>query len=192
MDMNLEVRDDALNQLAQACQESGRSLRKELRIAISKAAKRTEKHISRDIRKRLNVDKKDVLSSVVSQRASNKETTGIPTAAVIVKHNTRMPLKRFNTTRQIKKGVSYKIDKTKKRNVAASAFGPNIAKLGNHVFVRYGKKRLPIKKLYGLSAWGMFVQNSMDRQTEADAGLYLQNEVERRVNFILLKHFGKI
>lgn len=193
MDTTLQIRGDSLDKLAAACHEAGRNLNRELRIVISKASKRTEKHISRRIRKRLNVDKKDILSHIVAHRAKAKENSSIPAAVVIVKHDKRLPLKRFNKTRQIQAGVSYKIDKAKPRRLARSAFGPNIARLGHHVFQREGKSRLPIKKHPpGLSAWGMFTRNLMDKETELDASMFIETEMERRTKFILLKHFGKI
>jgi len=149
--------------------------------AISRASKRVASQgrtlMSKDIRAKVNIKKKNLDKKVLSTAKSGKRGQRIS-----LKKTASLPLKYFDAS-QTKQGVKYKIGKDKGWQIAQSAFGPLIPRLGNHVFRRYstgkqpkkyksrnkarGKRfdNLPIYPLFGVSPWGVFVKNKMLKPT---------------------------
>jgi hypothetical protein len=145
--------------------------------AISRASKRVASQgrtlISKEIRSKVNIKKKNLDKKVLSTTKSGKRGQ-----LLRLKKTASLPLKYFDAS-QTKQGVKYKIGKDKGWQIAQSAFGPLIPRLGNHVFRRYEKGKqpkkykgknkargkrfdnLPIYPLFGVSPWGVFVKNKM-------------------------------
>lgn len=159
------------------------NLRKELRIVSWKVSGKTKSLIAKEVTKELAVAQKVVRRHLKAKRV---EPTG---ALVRLEYQARIPLRDYKA-RQTKKGVSYKISKTKGRSKIASAFIVN--KLGNHVFVRSGKSRLPIRKLYGPSPWGVFVVNKMTADLTPKVKSELTKQLAERLRFKTLKQSGAI
>lgn len=185
--ITVEVQDNALTELKAAIDGMGRGLSRELATAVNKAATKTQTAVSREVRTRLVIKAKDLKANLRKLRATKTN----PSATVSLFRTDRIPLKRFGA-RQIKKGVSYKIDKIEGRKVALGAFGPNIPRLGHHAFKRTGKARKPIVKLHGPSAYGVFLIHDMDTRVSHTATAILDKEIRERVRFLLLKKFGRI
>jgi hypothetical protein len=112
-------------------------------------------------------------------------------AELTIYRKQRISLKYFKP-KQHKKGVKVKVLKSAGRKLIPGAFGPDIAKLHGNVFKRKTKKRLPIRKLYGLSPWGAF------RKTKSEARVHrliegkLRAEMIRVINYNTLKQSGAI
>ena len=151
--------------------------------AISRAAKRVASQGKTFVSKELR--------SVVSMKAGDINKTlkakGHKGGATLVLLETdRTPLKYFGA-RQTAKGVSYKIGKGKGRSFVPGAFGPNIPRLGNHVFRREGKKRKPIVKLFGVSTWGVFIGNKMYKPTERELQKRFEDRLRHEIAFLIQK-----
>src|SRR5690606_26572290 len=105
------------------------SLSRIVASAANDTARRQKTAVSKKIRDRVAIKKKDIDRYIYIDRATPQK----PGAAVVLSESARLPLKYFGA-RQIKKGVTYKVGKQSGRSTAASAFGPKIKRLGGHVF----------------------------------------------------------
>lgn len=179
--LQFDFKNDSLNKLAEAVGKSGRSLTREFATAVNKTSKGLKTPASKEIRTELAAPAKAVNKSLSQTR---KATSSSLMAVFTVAKSNRIPLRDFGA-RQTKKGVSYRISKSTGRRTADSAFQVN--KLGNHVFKRVGKQRLPIRKLKGPSPHGVFVAKEMDKPVTADAEVRLQKEIERRIQYNIFK-----
>lgn len=176
-----------------AIENTGRKLRKELAIACNQTANKGKSIIAREIGKELATAQKNIRTVI---RLSKKASPTDATATVEVRKESRISLKEFGA-RQTKKGVSYKVSKTKGRKTVLGAFqGPkpgmiNVRTKGN-VFKRVGKSRLPIVKLMGPSAWGVFVVGKKQGPSTQEIEAELKKNIDRRIRFIKLKASGEI
>ena len=60
--------------------------------------------------------------------------------------------------------------------------------LGEHVYKREGKKRLPIQKLHGPSPWGITVKNKLDKLIAGrDVEPELIKQIDRRIRAVNFK-----
>jgi hypothetical protein len=60
--------------------------------------------------------------------------------------------------------------------------------LGQHVYQRQGKSRLPIQKLHGPSPWGITVKNQLDKLvTSRDIEPELIKQLDRRIKAVNFK-----
>ncbi|EFO31349.1 conserved hypothetical protein [Roseibium sp. TrichSKD4] len=110
-----------------------------LRSAINATLKNVTTRSAKDIREKSGIPSKKVKASLRPRKATNGNLS-----ATLTGYGKPLSLKEFKT-RRTKAGVVAKIwgDKqTFKKAFAAPS-------LGEHIFQRVGKKRLPIKKLYG-------------------------------------------
>jgi hypothetical protein len=179
--------------LKKAIEDTGRSLRKELSIACNQTANKSKSIISKQIASELATSQKTIRTTIrIAQKAKDSEIQ----AVVEVKKEKRISLKEFGA-RQTKKGVSYKISKSRGRKTIPGAFqGPkpgsiNVRTKGN-VFKRVGKSRLPIVKLFGPSSWGVFVVGKKQGPSVAETEAELKKQIDRRIRFIELKASGAI
>lgn len=176
-----------------AIENTGRKLRKELAIATNQTARKGKSIIAKEIGKELATAQKNIRTVI---RLSKKASPTDATATVEVRKESRISLKEFGA-RQTKKGVSYKVSKTKGRKTVLGAFqGPkpgmiNVRTKGN-VFKRVGKSRLPIVKLMGPSAWGVFVVGKKQGPSTQEIEAELKKNIDRRIRFIKLKASGAI
>jgi len=156
--------------------------------AVNDTAKQTQTNIARGISKRVLIKVGDAKRAV----RRTKATAANPAAMVVLSESERITLRQFGA-RQTRTGVSYKIARDEPRKTIKSAFGPNIDKLNNQVFVRQGKRRLPIDgPKRGPSPWGVFVMSDMEPQVLELSGEQLEKNMERRLNVALLRRQGKI
>lgn len=186
---SITVQNDARD-LSQALGNVVDNLPKEMRIVSWKTAKKTTSFIAKAVTSELSVAQRVIKKQMTQKRVGK---TG---AEVVLKKSNRISLKDFKA-RQIKKGVSYKISKSKGRKTIAGAFrGPRpgviAQKLNGHVFKRIGATRNPIQKLYGPSPWGVFAINKMQAQTTPKVNLELRKQMLERLRFKKLKKAGVI
>lgn len=165
---------------------------KVLAAAVNDTAKQEKVQVSKRIRDKVNIKKKDIDKHIHFSRASAAN----PACVLRLSKSTRLGLKYFGA-RQTAKGVTYKIDKGGGRKRLPHAFGPGIARLGGQVYerkVESGKRvaRLPIRKLQGPSPWGVFVKSGMLGPTKESIEANLRKNLDRRVKFELLKKSGRI
>lgn len=171
-------------------------LLKQIAGALNDTAKHERSNVSKLIREKVNIQKKDLDKHIAIRSATPKHLE----AQVLIQKTERIPLKYFGA-RQTKKGVTYRIaraatppGKTGRRAAGPKeripdAFGPNIPRLGGNVFRRkrvgsgQKAKRLPIVKLFGPSAWGVFIRHDMRSEVNKSANAYLANRLRHRVQY---------
>ena len=187
MDIRIDARQ--LIRLNESIKGVRTNLPIEMAFVVNATTKKTRINMSRQIREKVTVKAKAVKKELrVTAKATKRKARG----QVSLLKSSRLPLGAFST-RQTRKGVSYKIDKHKGRKVVTHAF--IIDKFGRNVFIRKhvgGKMvpRLPIRKLYGVSPWGAYVVNNMQPRTIKDTRRELRHQMERRIKFNKLRKSG--
>lgn len=160
--------------------------RRHLGAAVSRASRQVRTFISDRIRKKVHLRKSTVDRRIIFRNINSGQQVGID---VIVQETKRIPLKEFQA-RQTRRGVSYRLSKDRPRAVIRGAFGPNIDKLGRHVYVRAGRKRFPIIKQYGISPWGVVVKGGIVQEAVAAARRFLDEQVSDRIRFLQIRQTG--
>jgi len=169
-----------LGELARAVGSDGpKKLRRETATAINATARKTQSMLSKEIGKELATSQKEIKKTI---RVTSKASAAKLGATVSQRPTSRISLLQFGA-RQTKKGVSYKVSKTKGRKTVPGAFIVN--RLGQHVFKRKGKTSLPITKLHGPSPWGITVKNALDKVVaKRDVEPELLKQIDRRIRAI--------
>lgn len=165
-----------------------KNLPREMSIVSGKTARRGKSIIAKEVATELAVPQKVIRAQVTSRKVGK---TG---AATHLSKSKRIPLRDFKA-RQTKKGVSYKISKTGGRRMIAGAFQgprPGQHQWSGRVFIRKGKKRLPIQQLFGPSPWGVFVKKKKDRATKQKLHAELRKQIAERLRYRKLKASGAI
>jgi len=190
--LTVELNPAQVAKLQRAIEGTKRKLRKELHIAVNKTAKKVQGVVVNAIYQELATTKKQIRKVTAVHRAK----TIYDPARVVVKKEKRLPLKAFKP-RQTRKGVSYRISRTKGRKTVQGGFmgprpGVTAPRLYGHAWKRKGKSRLPIQKLHAVSPWGVFVKRGMRGPVTIDGRKELIKQVDRRIRFITLKKQGTI
>lgn len=146
--------------------------------------------VSSKITQRINIKKRDVESSIYVERS----TTLRPTGVLRIAETRRLDLRYFGA-RQTRRGVSYRIERQEGRKLAKGAFV--VQRFGGNVYMRgvqiegwkgrMKNSRLPIFKLRGPSAWGVFVKAGLENETVADATQLLQTNLRDRLRYFRLQ-----
>ena len=192
MPATISIDADQIQRLKVMLKGSKPKVAQQLSIAINETQKKITVKASRAITEELAVK-----ASVVKQKIKGKRATkGDLLAKVTVKASNRLSLREFGA-KQNKRGVTYKISKTKGRKLIAGAFQgpkPGVVKISwrGNVFKREGKPRLPIVKRSGPSPWGVYVKSGKDPGIRKEARQILREQIERRIKFIQLKQSGEI
>jgi hypothetical protein len=175
--------DKKVNELQKALgDQAPKRLKKEVSAAVNAAAKRTQNLLAKEVSKELATSQKVIKEGI---SVTKKATPDNLAAEVTQKESQRLSLKRFGA-QQTKTGVRYKISKTQGRKFVKSAFMPEA--LGQHVYQRQGKSRLPIQKLHGPSPWGITVKNQLDKLvTSRDIEPELIKQLDRQIKAVNFK-----
>lgn len=181
-----------IEKLQKVMNASPAKLTREVTIAINETQKKTLREVVKPVASELAIAQKIIKTAIKGQRSKKKELR----ASVTVTKTERISLREFRP-KQNKKGVAYKISKTKGRRMMPGAFqGPKpgaikVSWRGN-VFKREGKSRLPIHKKSGPSVWGVYVKSNKDRGIRKGAQKELSRQIQRRIRFQKLKQSGAI
>jgi hypothetical protein len=194
------VQQRRVNELSKVLKGSDKKIRRQLTIAVNATSKKTQGGIAKQVATELATAQKNIKKTIkIKKKASNSEK--VPQAVVSQTETKRIPLRDFGA-RQNKKGVSYKVSKSKGRKTIKSAFV--VQSLGGHVFQRRGEKarvkkgrnagkmKQKIFKLFGASPWGVFVKNKMKKPVVKESKQELIKQIERRIRFLKLKESGAI
>lgn len=160
--------------------------------AINDTLRQIRARTSRNIRRRIALKAKDVNRLMKIERATRKDLRG----RLVVRGATRIPIAKFGM-KEIKTGISYRIDKTGPRQKIKGAFVRNEGRLPRNAWVRARVDagglqtraqnrvgRNPIFQLLGPSLLEVFRRN-VQQETVADAGRTLRE----RLNFHVEKVF---
>lgn len=189
----MKVKDTSIKSIAKLMTDIGANARKEVAIAVNKTGQKTKSSMAKSVSSELAAKQKDIKSVI---RVQGKATDQSMRTKIVLKKEVRIPLRDFGA-KQTKSGVTYKISKTKGRKTIAGAFQgqrPGVMKRSwkGNVFKRVGKERLPIVRLFGPSAWGVFVVNNLDAPTVAEAQTELEKQARERLRYLLVKAQGKL
>ena len=154
-----------------------------IRGAVADTARKVKTRISSMIRERVVIKKQDLDKHI---RITRKATNAQPTARITLEKSRRLGLRAF-TARETKRGVTYRIAKGTKRARIPEAF--IVEGMGGQVFKRDESE---LRKLHGVSAWGVFVKNKMRKRISREASKLLIKATDRRIKLALLKHAGKV
>lgn len=184
--LTFKVEGSGFDALVNIAEGFGPAIKKEMATAVNKTAKFHVGQIAKEVTKHVALKQKEV-KEVISVKKGSKSR---PTAEVNLEKTSRFPLKRFGA-RQTKSGVTYRIEKGGKRKKIHNAFGPDIPRLGNNVFARKGKERLPIRKLFGVSAAGVYGKQNLKKVSKEQIEERLQYELNRRVRAVKVRLIRK-
>lgn len=183
----VEVRYDEakLQRIRRMLRNVPNALPKVMSRAINKTATSARAEITRRIAARAKIKAKAIRQAIVIHKASYKRWQ----ATLNVTHK-RIPLIHFGA-RQLKKGVTYRIEKTGPRKRIKSAFVQTMPVSGHKgVFRRYRAttRRLPIIELYGPSVAGVFEGAAgIARGVQQSALQKLEANIDAQVRYLLSK-----
>jgi hypothetical protein len=150
--------------------------------AINDVMKGARTQIKREVAKEVKIKVGVVAKSIKIVRATPKNLT-----STLIGDSTRRPnLTRFGA-KQTKKGVTYRIKKSGKRQRIDSAF---IVKRGGKfgtAFKRQGKTRLPIVSLKGPSINAVILKNRIDQEATFGIAKKLPKRIEARVSLLIVR-----
>lgn len=156
------------------------------RPALSRALNKTAANVrtaaSRAIREKRGLSAKAVNDALTVRRSTPRtllaqlHVTGKP-----------IPLKEYKA-RAGKRGVTVAVTKGARKRVVVGGIKAFISEqIGGHVFVRTGKPRLPIKKLFGPSIPSTFLTAEVRKAWEATAQDSLLKRTAEEVRYELMK-----
>lgn len=185
----INIRTEKLEELKKALAGIKNGVPKAIASAINDTTKTMKTRVSRDVRERVNIKKRDIDPFILRKPlATPAKQTGVLT----VQSQRRLGLHYFGA-RQTAKGITYKIDKKGGRSLLPGAFGFPKGK-GNFrwVAIRKGKKRHPVRFPGGVSAYGVFLKAGIMDRTVVFSQEELHKALDERVRFMLLVASGKV
>ena len=191
--IEIEIDAKQLRRLEAAVNRAGKKFSKELAAAINKTASSTKIQIGKDVRSKVAMSVAESKKPIRQQAKAS--AANLRTVVSLVKTR-RLGLQHFGA-RQDKRGVSFRIDKTKGRQRINGAFqGPRPGQIkaswGGIVLQRKTKNKLPIVHLKGVSAFGTYVKNNFEKQQVALIRSQLRKEMERRIKLNILRAEGLV
>lgn len=179
--LTIELNQSDVKALKAAVEQAGKNLDRELVTAINKTAKAGVGLMAKQIGKDLNLPQREIKKGIRVTKRANK---GSKSGQVTLRESKRPGLQHFKA-RQTRVGVSYKLLKSEGSRSVKSAFmgpkpGVKAPKLYGGAFIRSGDSRLPIRKLHGISPWGLYVKKHMDDETKKKLSDRLSKEIQKR------------
>lgn len=171
-----------LNALMRSLENVADNIPKQQSIITGKVAKKTKSVIAKGVTQELAVKQKTVKEHISTRKTKSR-------AEVDLAKSARIPLRDFKA-RQTRKGVSYRISKSKGRRKAPHAFV--VDKFGGRVYQRVGKARTPIRQLRGPSPFGVFVGQRLTGPTVDQIQAELAKQTKERIRYLTLKKNGTI
>lgn len=188
----IQVDTAKLKELERLVNGAEKKFKKEMAIAINDTRKKVNSLAAKVITDELFTPQKNVKDVFAFQKATDTQLA----ATITIKKSKRLGLRHFGA-KQNKKGVNYKISKTKGRKFIAGAFqGPNpkarkISWKGN-VFKREAKTRLPIYQKKGPTPRGVYLKSDKDPMIRKQGLDELNKQIERRIRLLKLRAEGKV
>ena len=189
----IEIDKDQVKRLVEATHKAGKGFKKEIATAINKVSKKTRLDMGKEVREHINIKKAESEKPISVSLSATPENLQ---AVVRLKKTPRLGLRHFGA-KQNKKGVTVRIGAKGKSPPIKGAFQgprPGVMKTSwrGNVFRRVGKSRLPIIQIRGVSAYGAYVKNNLAGPQAEAVSAQLVYEIERRINFNVLRAKGLI
>lgn len=154
-----------------------------LTSALNRTVTTVASNIKKEVRKEYNIKALDVTQSITKTKASRTKMT-----AMVASKGTPIPLDRFKLSpRAVQPKRKKPIKAGVKKGGLKEVVGAFVSDLnGIKVFQREGKKRLPVKRLYGPSVPQMLgSQEVVNRINQEGAVMFnnrMNHEIERLLN----------
>jgi hypothetical protein len=155
-----------------------REIRKAKARAVSRATSQARTLVGREIRQSVRLRARDVNEAMRLRRPRSSDA--LPTGEVRISFRP-LPITKFGSPRQTRRGVSVAIWRGRSRTLYPSAF--IVDQLSGLAFRRAGKQRLPIGLLFGPSIQ-MLAPRAFEKNAQAISGALesrLDHEVGRLV-----------
>jgi len=157
---------------------------REIATAINATAKQVRIQASRKLKTGMNLPSK-LLKKAIYSKSANPESLR---AVIGLYRGHPFPLKYFKA-KQIKRGVTYKINPTLKgKSVLRDAF--IVRQYGGNVYLRSGTARGPLIKQHGPAPGEAFERLGIAALAVAVATEELPKQINRRIRFLNLKASG--
>ena len=185
--VEIKVNEKQLANVRRILAEVPGGMAKLMSMAINRTATSSKAEIVRRLRAEINMTAKRIRQNITIEKASRARWL-----ATIDMFGKRVPLIHFGA-RQIKKGVSYKIQRSGGRKKIVDEPRPFIQTMpsGNvGVFRRWPKnvRRLPIIQLFGPSVGRAFKESGTVRdEVMRHSSAQLEKNIDQRVEYILNK-----
>ena len=191
--ISIEINPRQLKKLREATGKAKKKFGKELAAAINDVARKTKVKIGKDVRTKVEMS---VAESKKPLKAKQMATAQTPKAIVSIAKTRRLGLQYFKA-RQDKKGVSYKINKQGGRQRIEGGFrGPKPGVIkpswGGIVLQRVGKAKNPIVHIKGVSAFGVYAKNNMEKEQTKLIRQQLALQMNRRIKLNVLRANGLV
>jgi hypothetical protein len=149
--------------------------------ALNKTATAVRANVTRQIRKeRPGLKAGTIREQLKIERAKRR----LPEASVVASGRP-IPLRDYGA-RKTKAGVTVQVGPGGRKRVAHNGNRAFVVdRIGGHVFAREGRKRLPIKKLYGPSIPSTFLKEPIVQAMREEAGRTMPKRLREELNFEL-------
>lgn len=189
----IEISEKQIKRLREAVDKAGKKFPKEFAATINDVSRKTKVKIGKDVRSVVAMKTAEAKKPI---SIKGKATPGHLSATVSLKKTKRLGLQHFGA-RQDRRGVSYKISKQGGRQRVNGAFQgpkPGVMKMSwkGNVFRRLGKSRLPIVKMLGVSAFGAYAKNELEKPQVDEINAEITKQIERRIKLNILRANGLV
>jgi hypothetical protein len=182
MRVNIEIKADLEQAKALLANLSSKRFSRAMNTAVNDTGRQTMTYAARSVAKEAGL----AVGATRKQFALRRSTPATLTATVIGA-GASMRLIEFQA-RQTKRGVTARAWGTRK--LYPRSFIATMRSGLRQVFVRKGKKRLPIKQLWGPSVPGVMAQEAVHSAIEEHAGARLQTNIARQIDRALFAATG--
>jgi hypothetical protein len=185
--MKVQLDRRAIDEVNKIMRQIGADADKQIKIAIGKTAAKVKLAAARKLRDELKAPTKVLKKAVRIKRPKNPDAL---TATILLSYGYPIPLKYFGA-KQIKRGVTYKIDpKLKGKSVLRDAF--IVQQYRGNVFRRSGKQRGPLVKQFGPAPGEVYEKAGVTALAMKVAEEELPKQINERVRFLIVKAQGRL
>ncbi|MFP7469997.1 phage tail protein [Niallia taxi] len=179
VDLNRQMLEDVQSRLGGMSNKAPNAITSALNRTLTNIAS----NVSKEVRKEYNIKASDVKQTITKTKASRSNMT-----ALVVSKGNLVPLDRFKVSPRAvqpkrKKPIKVGVKKDGGLKTTVGAFVSDIN--GIKVFQREGRKRLPVKRLFGPSVPQMLGNDEVVNRINQEGALMFNNRIDHEINRIL-------
>jgi len=183
--MKIDIDQNSSQAVARILTALGKSVNKELAVAVNKTTVQTRTAAARKMRESIKVPIRVLKKSIYQLK---KATEAKPVSGIRIWEGFKIPLKYFKAEQRAG-GVSYQAGSLDKSH----GYRPHafiVRKLGGNVFMRTGKKRFPIETQYGIAPAA--ASEGVTEAAMATAEEKLPKQINERIRYLTQKAKGQL
>lgn len=154
-----------------------------MEAAMNDTLQEAERISEQEVHSIVNTTQKEIQQRV--DRSKVRRTSRLVVSGSVFVRRKAIQLKYLDAT-QNGRGVSYRPFRSGTTQQIDGAFGPNIPRLGRHVFRRQGRSRLPIERVPGFSLSGQrrvsSAMRSAMRKAESRLAMFIDKHVKNALD----------